>query len=383
MEDGQASTHRRCPSYHSWAPITKGKGWSHGMGTMVYSVHRVAYRRLTAALLLAILLTGVSLPVALAHAVVVRSDPPDNGVVSKSPPRDSSLVQRGHLTAAHAGPGAQCAGAKRCQRPRRTVDPSDPTLLVVTVPELPDGIYNVVYTALSAADGHATQGHIVFQVGAAVETRLPAGSTSQPAVSFPEVLLRWLNFLSLAAVTGAVAVAFVLLRPNRLRDAGTQPVAAQLAQARQRVLRWGGWCALVALALGIALLLWQAALFALPGGNSGGAAQRSWSAALRLLGDAQSGTLWMFRQALLLVIAFLLFTLAGRPAAIQLDHDPRGAGADSRAVLPGVAHHPGTYPATRQPRRAGNDDRRPGRCAASCGGQPVGWRTYWPWPLAS
>ena len=293
---------------------------------MVYSVHKLAARRLRAALLPAILLTGVSLPAALAHAVVVRSDPPDSGVVSK-PPREIRLwfseAIAPQLTQARVLNDRGEATLATAVR----LDPSDPTLLVVEAPELPDGIYNVVYTALSAADGHATQGHIVFQVGAASGSKAATGSTSQPGVSFPEVLLRWLTFVSLAAVTGAVAVAFVLIRPNRRRDAGTQPVAAQLAQARQRVLRWGGWCALVALALGAALLLWQAALFALPGGDSGSASTAVLGAALRLLGDAQSGTLWIFRQALLLVIAFVLFTLAGRPAAIQLDHDPRGAGA--------------------------------------------------------
>jgi copper transport protein len=293
---------------------------------MCHSVHALAYRRLMAALLLAMLLTGFPLSAALAHAVIVRSDPPDGSVISKSPPQirlwfseaiSAQLTQAQVLNVrGEAVPSTGAAG-----------DPSHHTLLVVTVPELPDGIYNVVYTALSAADGHVTQGHIVFKVSAAGGGQAGDGSNSQPAVSFPEVVLRWLNFLSLAAVTGAVAVAFVLLKPDRLRDAGTVPVRLQLAQARQRVLKWGGWSALVALALGIALLLWQATLFVLPGGTTGGASTPVVGAALRLLGDAQFGTLWMCRQALLLVIAGLLFILAGRPVGIWPVRAPHGAGA--------------------------------------------------------
>ena len=294
---------------------------------MLRSLHKSVYwRRLAAALVLALLLTAVALSGALAHAIVVRSDPPDSGVVAKSPHEIRLWFSEAiapQLTQAQVlnvrGEAVPSTGAR--------ADPSDPTLLVVTVPELPDGVYNVAYTALSAADGHPTQGHIVFKVAAGAAGQTGGISTSHASVSLIEAGLRWLDFLALAAVAGAVGVAFVLLRPDQPIGRQTRPVAAQLTQARKRVLRWGGWCALVAPALGVALLLWQAALFALPSDTGGGPGTTVTEAALRLLGDTRSGTMWMFRQALLLVIAVLLLTLAGRPASDQPEQDPRGAGA--------------------------------------------------------
>ena len=44
---------------------------------------------------------------------------------------------------------------------RRNFDPADQTLMIVTLPKLADGVYNVVYASMSAADGHSTQGHLV------------------------------------------------------------------------------------------------------------------------------------------------------------------------------------------------------------------------------
>jgi copper transport protein len=297
------------------------------MGTVLRSLHRTANsHRLVTAWLLAILLMAATLSGAQAHAIVTRSDPADGSVVTK-PPHEIRLWFSEAISPQVTQARVLNVKGEAVPSTVAQVDPNDPTLLVVTVPNLPDGVYNVVYTALSAADGHVTQGHTVFKVSASGAAQAGGVAVTQPAVSLPEATLRWLDFLALAAVVGAVAVAFVLLGPSQILSGGSPQVVMEMALARRRVLRWGGWCAVAALTLGLALLLWQASLFVVPAGAGGAPGTTAAQAGLRLLTDTQSGALWILRQALLIVIAFLLFILAGWPATDMPARDPQGAGA--------------------------------------------------------
>ncbi|HTS14753.1 MAG TPA: copper resistance protein CopC [Candidatus Sulfotelmatobacter sp.] len=60
-----------------------------------------------------------------------------------------------------------------------SVDPADPSALVVPITTpLPDGLYSIVWRAVSAADGHSTNGFLTFGVGSG---SLPSGSGQTPA----------------------------------------------------------------------------------------------------------------------------------------------------------------------------------------------------------
>jgi copper transport protein len=103
--------------------------------------------------------------VVLGHANLISSSPGAGSVVATAPavirlvfsepiePLGTSadvLDSVGHAIVAEAG----------------TVDPVDPYALLVPVPELADGTYTVQWRALSAADGHVSQGFFTFAVGA-------------------------------------------------------------------------------------------------------------------------------------------------------------------------------------------------------------------------
>ena len=122
--------------------------------------------RCGAAFVLACLASAFTLTGALAHAVVVRSEPADGAVVSQAPPEIRIWFSE-PLTPEFSK--AEVLDARSQPEPgvQFHTDPADPTLMIVTLPALPDGLYNIVYTSLSAADGHATQGHLVFTAAAA------------------------------------------------------------------------------------------------------------------------------------------------------------------------------------------------------------------------
>ena len=172
--------------------------------------------------------------------------------------------------------------------------------LVITAPELTDGVYNVVFVALSAADWHTTQGHLVFRVGGRRPDQGGIQTVSLPAISWMEVGLRWLDFIALAGLVGAIAVAFFVLRPAGHADEAS--IAAS-ARSTRRVLRWAMWCALVSAVVGVARLYWQATELALPPGAGMVAGSATIETVSRLLSQTRFGSLWLARQVVVLAIA--------------------------------------------------------------------------------
>jgi copper transport protein len=280
-------------------------------------------RRVLVAGGVALLLASITISQALAHATVIRSEPSDGGVVAEAPGEVrmwfSEPISPKAAQARVLDMDGQPVPSTQAQ-----VDPGDPTLLVVTLPKLPDGLYNVAYSVLSTADGHATSGHLVFGVGAGASGKAAPAGASEPPVAVPEVVLRWLNYLALAALAGAIAVAVVLLRPrapSEFSPADDHPaeVAAAFTRARRRVLSWALVCAVAAVLLGAALLLWTASTLALlvgPGAASGQSIGQSLDALLpqisQLVTSVPSGALWLLRELLLLLIAALLLFWRGR-----------------------------------------------------------------------
>lgn len=248
--------------------------------------------RFLAALLLAAWLQAALLTAASAHAELVRSDPADNAALVTAP-------QTVHLWFSEAiAPGftgARVITSHGVTVPgvRAHADPSDNTLLVLNLPSLPDGVYVVAYTALSAADGHTTQGHIAFQVGSGPGL---AAASAGPAVAWPDVVLHWLDFLAQAGLVGSLAVAFVLLN----RDDGASTTDA-LRQGQRRVLLWGALCALLALLVGAAAFYRQAAQLAesMPGNSL----VPLGPLARQLVVTTVTGQLWLGRQVILVVMA--------------------------------------------------------------------------------
>lgn len=123
-------------------------------------------KRLCMALLLTLFMFTPRIASAhLGGLLIVRSDPPVNAVLPRSPealhlwfedpvnPRFSQFQLRDINT-------------RQIETPASQVAPDDPTQLSIILTEpLPDGLYIITYQAISAVDGHDSQGSYAFIVG--------------------------------------------------------------------------------------------------------------------------------------------------------------------------------------------------------------------------
>lgn len=127
------------------------------------NVRRLSHVVRSAAFLFAAFVFILMMPeAARGHAFPDHSDPRVGSTVTVSPDRiriwfDSALEPAFSSIMVHTESGAMVD--KRDGR----VDPSDPTLLEVSVPPLPPGAYHVMWSVV-ARDGHRTSGEFKFTI---------------------------------------------------------------------------------------------------------------------------------------------------------------------------------------------------------------------------
>ncbi|MBI3762665.1 MAG: FixH family protein, partial [Chloroflexi bacterium] len=165
-------------------------------------------------LFLGLLLPLLFAPLALAHATLVRSDPPPNAVLATSPLEIHLWLSEPLVSGISAITVLDAQGQAVQQGDTRIASP-DATELVVALPPLPNGTYLVDWRAFSAVDGHTTEGTFAFSVGAAsVETPSRSVSTTNaPRVSRWAVIWRWLSLLAQAALVGMIAFRWWVWEP--------------------------------------------------------------------------------------------------------------------------------------------------------------------------
>lgn len=212
------------------------------------------------------------------HAVPVTTEPAANAVLPEAP---HEVVIR---FSERVDPGASTlevldARGQRVDHGGAAVDPADPWRYRLALHGLSAGVYTVVWRVLSADDGHITDGAHVFAVGTAIPPSAPARVTPRGAGLRP--LARWLGVVGGALLLGAPAVGSWLSR-----DLGPLRLTASLA--------WiGGGGVLVGGALDLGLQAWALA------------EGRALPAVLATLLATPSGVLWLFRGALLALLAAL------------------------------------------------------------------------------
>jgi len=96
------------------------------------------------------------------HAFPDHSDPKVGSTIAVSPDRvriwfDAALEPAFSTIMVHT------AGGEMIDKRDGRVNPSDPTLLEVSVPRLPSGTYRVIWSVVSR-DGHRTAGDYAFTV---------------------------------------------------------------------------------------------------------------------------------------------------------------------------------------------------------------------------
>ncbi len=283
--------------------------------------------------ILATLVVAVVPPVALAHATLVRSDPADNAILAE-PPREVRLWFSETISPQFSGAQILDVTGRTVVVNNVRVEPAE-NLMILALPDLPFGLYSVRWRVLSEADGHFTQGLLVFGVGEGIDPTSAVVVETETLVPPLEVLLRWLNFTVLLTLVGSVAVAYLVLTPVRSLTDVEESINAVRRAAQGRVLALATGSAGLALAVGVGLLLWQVSVLleTLPEGASIGGV--GW----QLLSRTRWGMLWLARQGILLFLLGVLFQLyraaAGGQPLREASHRGRGAeGNFSSPLLP-------------------------------------------------
>ncbi len=267
---------------------------------------------LTFAVILALLLIAP----AEAHATMVRSEPPAGALLTTAPkelvlefserldPSFSAVrLLNSNNQVVNAGPGV--------------IDPAAPRVLRLALTALPKDSYTAVWKVRSADDGHIMEGSLPFGVGVAVTTTalIPPLGAPDPATLPPTPLdsaARWLNLLMAGVALGGLPFALLVWRPawRAAQRAGADCRATDMAMTHtlRRLLIVGGALFLLT---NLLFLVAQAATAAgVP------LAQAVGAPLLQLLGG-RSGTLWLARVALTLLIGAIALRLppAGRGTA--------------------------------------------------------------------
>ncbi len=251
----------------------------------------VKHRILTAAAL-AIVASILFTSVGFAHANLLRSDPADGSTLEKSP-KEISIWFDEPISDRFSSVKLFDVDSKPIEVTGIRTDVTDPTHLIVTIPELSPGVYSVLWKILSEVDGHYNQGLLVFGVGEGVDL----GSASVAPVegsgpSVPEVLFRWLNLLMLSGLIGGVAMIQLVIKPASWEARYSARPLSIFKIASREVMKFAAWCAGGGILVGFGILFWQASTLSanLPEGAS------FLSAIEQTLIQTQWGTVWIARQ---------------------------------------------------------------------------------------
>lgn len=276
------------------------------------------------ALALAVLHPGV----ATAHALLVRSSP-TQGAVLASAPREIRLWFSEDVN----GLASRIIVWDRYRHVENDGNaelvPGQTRELQVRLKHLSGGSYLVLWTSVSAADGHVLHGYFSFSFGmGGPVTSMAAMATGSLASSFTDsstpisVLAHWIELLASASWLGSAACSALLI-PAAARRLD----AASLARERARLCKVLQ-CSLTALLLSSSIVL---VLMVYAAAGNAWSSLLSWPAWRNIL-SAQFGQLWLGRQSLVLVA--MLTTVALRI--------PRPALSPSLAAMPYTGESPWT-----------------------------------------
>ena len=235
-----------------------------------------------------------------AHATLVRSDPADSAVLLEAP-EEIRLWFDEAISPKFSSAQLFDVNSRPVQLVGIQTDPNDPSVLILSVPDLEPGVYSLLYKVLSETDGHFSQGVLVFGVGEGMDVGTAPVVETQETVPLPEIFLRWGNFSLIAALIGAMAVIHFIL-PRSGEDYFWRAI---VIVTRRRVLGWTTWCAMLAFGVGVGLLLWQAITLRrnLPDGVP------TQAVIWQILSQTRWGWLWLARQSILLVLSVIFVWL--------------------------------------------------------------------------
>ncbi len=177
--------------------------------------------------------------------------------------------------------------------------------MTVSLPALETGVYTVSWKAVSATDGHQTEGAFTFGIGNVNANSLPnAKQTSSSSLPASALISKWVLLISLALLAGRAPFNGLVWKPAMKRDAGDLPRTVLQPPAWDRLTWFGLAGTLIAVLLG---------LLAQAGQASGAELALPWAPAMVvLLSTTRLGLIWLARVVLALLAIWLSM---GRPSA--------------------------------------------------------------------
>lgn len=264
--------------------------------------------RLGVAVLVAGALTLIAVGVALAHANLVRSNPPA-GANLKSPPRQVQLWFSEPIEPSFSRAVVYDTRQDRVDLGDSHVALNNPESLIVGLkPNLPRGSYAIAWVTQSKVDGHIVRGLVPFGIGVSAATTVPtagvgvaAGAVSGSPV---EMALRWLILFAATTLVGAFP--FWILQGATFPatgDPGSSDAEILSIQTRIAAVLW-----VVFVIANIAYIVDQASIAAgVPPTEALG------TPFLETLAT-QYGEFWLLRMGLAAVLGALLLARQGRLA---------------------------------------------------------------------
>ncbi|MCA9899954.1 MAG: copper resistance protein CopC/CopD [Anaerolineales bacterium] len=258
------------------------------------------------ATLLALLLASTTTRSTYAHAALVRTDPPDSTVLAEAP-AEVRLWYNEPISVSFSTFQVLDLDGKPVELDGIRLDEVDPQLVILDMPEMEDGVYSIHWHVLSAADGHDTQGYVVFGVGNSTDINTAVVHEVQTAVPWLEVALRWFNYGLMALVIGAAVVVQIVLPRAQRRIV----FADSYQPARHRILQLARFAALGSLIAGVGLYLYQMSRL-----MANLATEATWlGTGWELLVASRWGWLWLGRQAVFAALFFLFGRMQKQRAA--------------------------------------------------------------------
>jgi len=200
--------------------------------------------RLAGAIALLALLVAPAVPGAaggrvLAHAQLVTSSP-GSGVVLPESPDEIRIVFSERLEVQVTSIDVASDDGTPIITRAGQIDPEDPYALVMADPQLANGIYQITWRTLSAADGHTAEGFLTFGIGDADGTIVsrPDGGIVHSETDPVGVVGRWLTYVGLLLALGLAIFHWVVIRNG--------PMPALLARGLGLALLVSGAATLVA-----------------------------------------------------------------------------------------------------------------------------------------
>ena len=181
---------------------------------------------------------------AAAHAQLVSSSPGAGDVVPASP-AEARLVFSEPIDPAYTSLDVLDGNGKLLATGIGKPDPADARQLVAPLPPLADGAYTISWRAISAADGHSTDGFIAFAVGNATPPPAQNGGGAYPGdvhgghgvtLAILESLGRSIGILGFMAAAGLAIFGWMLRSagvavPSRIPEAQAVGLLAGAAGA--------------------------------------------------------------------------------------------------------------------------------------------------------